>query len=130
MVMRLAVLRAIIGMRQDGEAQLGILVQHLALRCAFRDVLRDELAVLQNVLHQSTDSLAALGARLPFQRVMTLRGELFDRSAHGVCLLFASVWIAVRTVECDVEMFGKHLYRVGMLFVGIAVAGANNDATK
>src|ERR1700722_3210068 len=106
MVMRLAVLRAIKGVRQDGEAKLGILVQHLALWRAFRDVPGDELTVLQHVLHQSADGLAALGARLPLQRVMTLRGELFDRSAHYVCLLFASVWVTVGTVECDVEMFG------------------------
>ena len=50
--MRLAALRPDIAVRQDGEAEFGVLIQQMPFRRARRDVGRDEIRVRQRLLHQ------------------------------------------------------------------------------
>src|ERR1051326_8657363 len=81
-VVRLALLRAVIVVREDAEAELGIFEEDLALRHVVADVLRDERIVLQHVLDDVADSLPSGRARLGLDRIVHFLGEPLQCVAH------------------------------------------------
>ena len=87
MIVRRAFLRALMDVGEDAEAELRILVQHLALRPAVDEVRLRERRVDQDVPDYRADLLAALGAAVRRQDVTTGRRELLERVSHAMSLL-------------------------------------------
>src|SRR6185437_16139104 len=81
-VVRLAALRAAVDVRQDAEAELWVLVEHLALRHVVAEMRRDEILVPQHVLEQRANLLAPRRTRLGGQDTMTVGGEAVQRVSH------------------------------------------------
>src|SRR5215472_14040606 len=63
-VVRAAVLRPLVAVREDREAELLVLVQHLPFRGVFRDILGDEIRLAQHLADKLTDAGAALRPRM------------------------------------------------------------------
>src|ERR1044071_4251240 len=63
-IVRRALLRSRVRVGEDAEAELGILVQDLPLRHVVTEMLGDERRVLQDVLEERADLLAAGGTGL------------------------------------------------------------------
>ena len=87
MIVRVAVLGALINVAEDAEAEFRILVQHLALGYVVGEVGRDEAVVLQHFPDQFADLLAAFDTRILFEDAPTLCRELLEPITHRYDLL-------------------------------------------
>src|SRR5690349_10631560 len=86
MIMRLALARIGVVMRADAEAELGILIEDVALAGA-RPVMRgDESLVLACLLDEGAHLFAPLDAGSSLQRATAFRCELLECQAHKVLL--------------------------------------------
>src|SRR5262249_1527395 len=90
----------VVDMGEDAEAELGILVENLALRHVVAHVLGDERLVLEDLLDDLADLLAS-GRSRPFrERALAGGAELLASPAHDVtswvCRLFSPRGGAVR----------------------------------
>ena len=65
MIVRLALVGAMVDMAEDAKAELGVFVQHLAGGHLVTEMGGDEAVVLQHVADQRTHLLAPLDARNP-----------------------------------------------------------------
>ena len=70
--MRLAVLGALVGVGEDAEAELGILVDDLPLGCAGTEMLGDEGVVLERLLDEGADLRAAARAGIALQDAVAI----------------------------------------------------------
>src|SRR5688500_3497739 len=86
-IVGLALLRAMMDVGEDAEAELWILVQNLALRPVVDEVRPRERRVEQDVPDHRADLLPALGAAVRGQDVTTRRRELLERISHAMSLL-------------------------------------------
>src|SRR5262249_31550558 len=86
-IVRVALLLALISVGEDAEAELGIFVEDLALGHVVADVPGDEGVVFENVLDDLADFLAAGGARICGESLLTGSRELLQSPAHCVDLL-------------------------------------------
>ncbi len=82
MIVRIAVLGAVIDVTEDAETEFRILVQHLALGQIVREVGRDESGVLQHLLDQRADLLAALNPRILLEDAVAFCRELLKTISH------------------------------------------------
>jgi hypothetical protein len=82
MIVRLAVPGAVIDMTENAEPEFRILVEDLPFGHIVTEVSCDERIVLEDVLDERTDLLAALDARILRQHAVTLSGKLFESVAH------------------------------------------------
>src|SRR5579875_2234491 len=81
-IMRIAVLGAVIDMAEDAEAEFGILVQNLALGHLVAEIGVDEIVVLQHVLDQRAHPLAPFDARILLEDPAAFRRKLLERISH------------------------------------------------
>src|SRR5439155_3665345 len=81
-IVRQALPRAVVDMAQNAEPELRVLVKDLALGHAVVEMRGDEIFVLEHLLNQRADLLAALDPRLLRQDTVTLTGELLESIAH------------------------------------------------
>jgi len=79
MVVWFALPGAVIDMAEDAESQFGILVENFAVGHAIVQMRGDEILVLQYLLDQRADLLAALDAGVRREDAMTLVGKLLKR---------------------------------------------------
>ena len=88
--MRRALLRPLVVVRENAEAEIGILVQDLALGRVVRKVRSDEILVLQRFLQQRADLAAAGRIVLRLEYVAATRREVLERLGH----VFSPLWVA------------------------------------
>src|SRR5579872_5821866 len=81
-IVRVAVLGAVVDMAEDAEAELRVLEQHLALGHVVAEVAFDEVLVLQHLLDQPADLLAPFRTGVRLQDAVTFRRKLFETVAH------------------------------------------------
>ena len=67
---------------QDAEPQVGVLVDHLALRLVLLDVPGEERLVPEDLLHQRADLPASFRAGFGLEDTTAVRGELLQGVAH------------------------------------------------
>jgi hypothetical protein len=82
MIVRRTCPGVIIHMRQDAEAQLGILVENFPLRHVVPKVSSDERLVLQNLLEQCTHLLTPGRSGIGLENAVALCSELFKGMTH------------------------------------------------
>src|SRR5271166_1909366 len=87
MIVRVAVLCAVVDMTKDAEAELGIFVQHLALRHVIGEIRFNKIIVLQYVLDQRAHFLAPLDSGILLEDRAACRRELFEITLHKDYLL-------------------------------------------
>src|SRR5215472_8875572 len=87
-VVRVAVLGAVVDMAKDAEAELRVFVQHLAVRHVIVEMCPDEGIVLQHLQNQAADLLAPLDTRIVFEDPVAFRRELLEAVTH---LMISSV---------------------------------------
>src|SRR5687768_17309044 len=86
-VVRRGFLGAGVVVREDAEAELGILVQHLALGGLLVHRGGNELRVAQQLLQPHADLAPPGGAGLRLEDGVAVEGELLERGGHGWLLL-------------------------------------------
>jgi hypothetical protein len=74
--MRVAVLRAMVDVAEDAEAEFRVLVQHFALGNLVAEMRLDEIIVLQHLLDQRAYLLASLDTRILLQDPAAFRRKL------------------------------------------------------
>lgn len=95
-IVRAGILGARIDMAADGEAQIGILVQHLTLLGSrHAEAGGHEILVAQGLLGQKAHLLLALRTGIGGQRRADIGRELMQRIGHGGILRSVS-WSAIR----------------------------------
>jgi hypothetical protein len=67
---------------EDAEAEFGVLVEDLSLGDAIVEMGGHKILVLEDLLDERADLLAALDPRILRQDPMTFAGELLERIAH------------------------------------------------
>src|SRR5688500_15980596 len=82
MVVRRGVLRPLVVVREHAEAEVGILVEHVALRGLFIEVLRDELGVAQELFETQADLPPPGRTRLGSKDGAALGRELLEGGRH------------------------------------------------
>jgi len=90
-IVRVGFARFAVDMGADAESQFGIFVDHLAVGGVVVDVSRDELFVLERLLHQIADFLPARSVRFGFQNALDICGERFKRETHGSSSFFSDL---------------------------------------
>src|SRR5258708_31194907 len=99
MVVRAAVRRLLVDMAADAEAQLGILVQHLArLALGGVEVLGNEVLVVQNLRHQLAHRLLAARAGIGLERGADVGAQLFQGVGHGFTLYRVTLFSMVAKI--------------------------------
>ena len=88
-VMRRRVLRSLVAVREQAEAEIRVLVEHLALRRGVVEVGVNERPVAQQLLEPHADLAAPGGARLGTQDGAALGRELLEGWRH-VAIIFDS----------------------------------------
>jgi hypothetical protein len=86
-VVRIALLLALVDVSQDAEAELRIFVEDLAFGDLVADVRGDERLVRENVLDDRAHFLATGGAGIVRERALTGGRELLESPAHRDDLL-------------------------------------------
>jgi hypothetical protein len=98
--MRLAFSGTVVDMCENAEPEFRILIEDLPLQNVVPEMSSDECCVLQDVLDERADFLAALDTRIVHQDAMTCIRELLKSVAHhptpplqsrGFTLLVASL---------------------------------------
>src|SRR3989449_2569193 len=82
-IVRLALLRPVVDVGQDAEAELRVLVDDLALRHVVAQVPGDEGLVRQHLAEQRADLFTALRIGLGGEDAMGGGGEVLERVRHG-----------------------------------------------
>ena len=90
MVVRVAVLGAVVDVAEDAEAELGVLVQHFALGDVVAEMRLDKIVVLQHLLDQGAYLLASLDARILLEDPAAFRRKLLEAIPHLTNSLMAS----------------------------------------
>ena len=90
MVMGRGVAGAFVAVGEDREAEVGVFVEHLALRDALGDVGADKLLVLEDVFEEVADLLAALRTGLGAEELFAFGRKLIEGALHGENLLEAT----------------------------------------
>jgi len=82
MIMRIGFSRVTVYMSADAEAQVGILVDDLPIRCIVIDISGNELVVLECLLDEMADPLASRRAGILFENFLNVSRERFERKTH------------------------------------------------
>ncbi len=82
MVVRLALLGALIGMGEDAESELGVLIDDLPLGRAGAEVLGDESLVLERLLDEGAPPCPAGWTGIALEDAVALVRKLLERVAH------------------------------------------------
>src|SRR5258706_6773651 len=82
MVVRGRFLRPAVVVREDAEAELGILVQDMAFRRGVAHARLDEFAIAQGLLEERADFLPAGRARVGREEVVAVAREAFEVHLH------------------------------------------------
>src|SRR6516162_8455381 len=81
-IMRLAFSGTVVDMCENAEPEFRILIEDLPLQNVVPEMSSDECCVLQDVLDERADFLAALDTRIVHQDAMTCIRELLKSVAH------------------------------------------------
>ena len=68
----------------DAKTQVRIFVNHLTVRRVLVEIRREELFILENLLHQLANLTPSCGTGVGFENPTTLRCELIERKIHGL----------------------------------------------
>ena len=73
MIVRVAVLGAVVDVAENAKAELGVFVQHFALGDVVAEMRFDEVLVLQHLLDQGAHLFTSLDTRILREDPVTLR---------------------------------------------------------
>src|SRR2546422_804911 len=82
-IVRRRVLRAVVRVREDAEAELRVLIEHLALGRLVGEVRGEKLLVAEQRFHPVADLAPPGRSRILLQDIAALACELLERGGHG-----------------------------------------------